>query len=460
MKHLLLTIIAAVLLVGCGESQSPEPPTAKAPDISIHDAAKKGNLEVIKEHLSAGVDIHSKDERMGSTPLHFAVMYSRRDAISLLISEGADVNAKNKYGDTPLHKSSDFVVELLIEKGADINARNNRDETPLHQEAVDRMNKNAKIPKIVLLIDKGADLEAKNKRGMTPLHCALAWGINSARGGANKNIELLIAKGADVNAKNNLDQTLLHTAAIHGRMDFLELLIAKGADVNAKDTQSKTPLDWAKKTKIEELLRKHGGKTGEELPPATLREALIRDDLQGIKDFLAKGADVNARMRNGNTLLDWAISRKPTETADLLRKHGGKTGEELKTAGPVAEAAQPLPPLTKTQRISIHHAAGAANIEVVKQHIAAGTDVDARDSQDKTPLQHAAYWGHQEIAELLIAKGADVNAKDEAGKTSLDWTMFKMDDFPLKGKAAKKGIADLIRKHGGKTGEELKAEGK
>ena len=58
MKHLLLTTIAAVVLVGCGESQQsapapeakPEPPTAKAPDISIHEAAASeaaidGNIE-------------------------------------------------------------------------------------------------------------------------------------------------------------------------------------------------------------------------------------------------------------------------------------------------------------------------------------------------------------------------------------------------------------------------------
>jgi hypothetical protein len=49
MKHLLLTTIAAVVLVGCGESQPPEPPTAKAPDISIHKAASDGNTEAVKE---------------------------------------------------------------------------------------------------------------------------------------------------------------------------------------------------------------------------------------------------------------------------------------------------------------------------------------------------------------------------------------------------------------------------
>ena len=53
MKHLLLKTIAAVLLVGCGESVT---------DVSIHDAAEDGNLEAVKQHLGAGVDVNSKDE--------------------------------------------------------------------------------------------------------------------------------------------------------------------------------------------------------------------------------------------------------------------------------------------------------------------------------------------------------------------------------------------------------------
>jgi hypothetical protein len=65
---------------------------------------------------------------------------------------------------------------------------------------------------------------------------------------------------------------------------------------------------------------------------------------------------------------------------------------------------------------------------------------------------------------LLIAKGADVNVKivsgPSIGNTPLDLAASKMDNFPPKDKAAKKEIADLLRKHGGKTGEELKAEGK
>ena len=110
MKHLLLTTIAAVLLVGCGESQSPEPPTAKAPDISIHEAAGTGNIEAVKQHLAAGTDVNAKDKR-GLTPLHIAAGAGRKEIVELLITEGADVNAKlvsdgPHKGKTPLNAAN------------------------------------------------------------------------------------------------------------------------------------------------------------------------------------------------------------------------------------------------------------------------------------------------------------------------------------------------------------------
>ena len=76
MKHILLTTIAAVVLVGCGEAQqsttpaeakpvepvgeaaTPELPTAKPPDISIREAVKTGNIEAVKQHLDAGADVN------------------------------------------------------------------------------------------------------------------------------------------------------------------------------------------------------------------------------------------------------------------------------------------------------------------------------------------------------------------------------------------------------------------
>ena len=94
---------------------------------------------------------------------------------------------------------------------------------------------------------------------------------------------------------------------------------------------------------------------------------------------------------------------------------------------------------------SIHEAAWEGNIAAVKQHLAAGSDVNLKGKFGETPLHWAAHKGRKEIAELLIAKGADVNAKDEGGYTLLDRAGF----------SKQTEIADLLRKHGGKTRKEL-----
>ena len=108
-------------------------------------------------------------------------------------------------------------------------------------------------------------------------------------------------------AKNT---TSLHLAVERCNKEIAENNITNGANVNAKDIIEWTPLHYAVQTDQKEII-----------------ELLI-----------AKGADVNARIEDGGsykgvTPLDLAISRKQTETTDLLRKHGGKTAEELKAAG-------------------------------------------------------------------------------------------------------------------------------
>ena len=92
---LLITTIAAVLLVGCGESQQsapapeakPEPPTAKAPDISIHVAAEEGNIEAVNQHLAAGTDVNAKTDD-DQTPLDNAIKYKRTETTDLLRKHG------------------------------------------------------------------------------------------------------------------------------------------------------------------------------------------------------------------------------------------------------------------------------------------------------------------------------------------------------------------------------------
>jgi len=108
MKHILITIIAAVVLVGCGKSDD------------IWTAAEEGNVEAVKGYLANGVKVDERDESYGGTPLHFAA-YSGNEVVELLIAKGADVNAKNQADATPLDKAINFnrtkIADLLRKHG-------------------------------------------------------------------------------------------------------------------------------------------------------------------------------------------------------------------------------------------------------------------------------------------------------------------------------------------------------
>ena len=77
---LLLTTIAAVLVVGCGGSSKP-------PDISIHDAARTGRIEAVKQHLIAGTDVNAKNN-IGASPLDLATLFNQSEIADLLRKHG------------------------------------------------------------------------------------------------------------------------------------------------------------------------------------------------------------------------------------------------------------------------------------------------------------------------------------------------------------------------------------
>jgi ankyrin repeat protein len=108
---------------------------------------------------------------------------------------------------------------------------------------------------------------------------------------------------------------------------------------------------------------------------------------------------------------------------------------------------------------TLHKACDKGNIEAVKQHLADGADVNAKNWEGVSPLHYAALTGRKETAELLISEGADVNARGTDDETPLGAAEYVDENYHSpEDKAALKETAELLRKHGGKTGEELKAE--
>ncbi|SVC81365.1 uncharacterized protein METZ01_LOCUS334219, partial [marine metagenome] len=303
MKHLLLTTIAAVLVVGCGES----------PNELLHKAAILGNIETVKQHLADGADVNAMDKG-DQTPLHRAAIYGHKEIAELLIANGADVNAKNEDGYTPLLSA----VGLLANHARSLGI-------------------------VELLIAKGADLSVKTKHGETALVLATFTGQREV-------VELLIEKGAAINANGNFDgATALHVACMMGKMKIVELLINRGADINVRDFGGTTPLDRAtfydnhgyitdgvERTNLSGFLRKHGGKTSAELRKAAgnskplseadqLLEAAASGNVETVKTLLAAGVDVNGEEGStpfGATPLHYAALDGRKEVVELLLEKG------------------------------------------------------------------------------------------------------------------------------------------
>ena len=514
MKQLLITI-AAVVLVGCGPSvdihkaakegniEAVKQHIAAGTDVNAKDrkgetplriAITYGHKEIGELLITNGADMNAKSGRKEWTPLYRAIFSKRWEFTELLIAKGADVNLSNKDGTTPLHRAAGErgqkeIVELLIAKGADVSAKTDNGVTPLHSAA-----RGGQKEIVELLIAEDADVNAKKDDGLTPLDWAIRekntetadllrkhggksgaeFSIHvAAKLGNIESVKQHLAAGTDVDAKNDDGMTLLHY--VGGRMEIAKLLIAKGADVNARDNYGDTPLHYS-------------------------AYAL---NYPRVRLLLSKGAFLNRvgiRHKSEGTPLDYAYLAKenisnipnmyqnPQHKADankiivLLKKQGGRTSKLLMAK-------------FRPKKNSLFNAIQGRDLELAKKLIKDGADIEERGGRESgkrsaTPLYYAAYNVDPAMTKLLLESGANVNAVDYQGEIPLHTAIYhsfpnveedgievikmliengsdvnKVKSFPRKltpldfAKDPKGKIADLLRKHGAKTGEELKAAG-
>src|SRR5437773_6194376 len=212
-----------------------------AGETPLHVAVINNYVSLLTWLLDHGADINIKD-RHGDTPLRSAVIWDRTPHMSVigaLLGRGADVNDGNTYGDTPLHVAATFaetsVIKLLLSEGANPNAQAGRGAAPLHY-ASRRPTDPAKDYKaaIRLLLGGGAKVNIQDQSGSSPLHAAVMIGNTET-------VDTLLENGATIDLKTNNGSTPLHIAAIVGHASVAEVLVKKGAKVNERDNRGHTP---------------------------------------------------------------------------------------------------------------------------------------------------------------------------------------------------------------------------
>lgn len=254
----------------------------------LHYVAVKGHTSVAEYLIEKGADIEA-GEKEGKTPLHIAAYNGAGEIAYLLIQNDVDLEARDNEGNTPLHVAAVMkrataktrfkadekknltyplspgseMAELLVVSGADVDARNKKGDTPLHM-AVDK-GFNVIVE---LLLKLKADVNAKDAEGRTPLHRTVLVREQQVltqvgAGGKEEQIEeaadpggdtasILLKKGANPNLQDKDGKTPLHYVAEYDLGEFLVPLVKAGADGSIKDKSGKTPLDYHKSTDPDE----------------------------------------------------------------------------------------------------------------------------------------------------------------------------------------------------------------
>ncbi len=372
-----------------------------AQDCSI--SARRGDWDDIQRFRDC-IEEHGL-EAWSPWILHQAARVTTNPTIvRLLLQAGADPNAPDDNGRSPLHRgalnSNPMVVTHLLDAGADLNARDNDGYTALHWAAA--QSGNGRVVKV--LLDRGADPFAESNDGRTPLHSALRYRAEPA----------VVSRMLDAGADARL--TPLQLSVLQGDVSAVLRLLAGDADPNESDRYGWGPLHFAvplaELWMVSTLLNAGADPDARTASGATaLHLAAPQSTLGVVSALLDAGADPNAREGEGGTTpLHYAAQYQeealllPVVTA-LLRAGADPGSTDADMVSPL-HAALPNPEV---------------KAPVVEALLEAGADPMARNRWGNTPLHIAADWTNDiAIIEALLAAGADPRAANEDGNRPVD----------------------------------------
>ena len=368
----------------------------------LHMAVRSGHVSEVSKLLASGADANARDG-MGSTPLIDAAWSGNVEIARVLLEHGADVNATHREaGSTALEYAvltgQTAVVKLLLGAGADTSRRYRYDQTVLHIAAARGFP-----PILELLADSHASLNPVDANGNTPLDEAVLHNQAEA-------VRFLIAQGADVKYTHPADgRGPVHEVAAKGFSDLLSLLIDAGANPVLRDRSGQTPLDLAlayKNANVVAALLKLGSRISESESAAeeAMETAVLKGQVEIVRILLDSGFDVNKPTAGGSTYLHDAALKNQKKIAELLLRGGAR-----------------LEALNQTGGTPLHDAALGGSVDVMNLLLDRGAKINATDRESgATPLMLAASLDRASAVVVLLKRGADPAIKDHRGMTALD----------------------------------------
>jgi ankyrin repeat protein len=315
----------------------------------LYDAIRAGDTSQVTLLLSSGADVNAKDRRGEATPLMHAAAFGSIETMRTLLDRGADVKARNTNGATALMwAATDLAkIKLLLARGAEINAVSTSGRSVLLLAAMS--DSSAEI--VRFLLSQGSDPRATDKDAKISTLKAATLGNDT------ETIRQLVAAGVDVNAADARGETPLMDAAGNGNLAAVQLLLAKGANVKAI---SGPPSGRVKNGVIQlghftalqlastygplpviKALLEAGADVNERdargMTALMLSVSSDHGDVEIAKALIAAGADVNAKSLAGETALAWAEKSAATSRIEVLKRAGAATAamEDHEVPGPM-----------------------------------------------------------------------------------------------------------------------------
>ena len=470
----------------------------------LHEASAKGHKKVVEILVNEDAAIDAQDSDL-QTPLFHPLFHwlsqtprsnqaDHMDIIKLLVDKGADINAKDRFGNVPLHfainnECSKEKVKLLLELGGNISALNHDHKTPLLLALEKRS------PLASVLISSVTKIEdAKDRNGSTPLHSAI---MNDC---SEEHVQLLMKLGGDINALNydhktplmialekrspltsvlissitnleDLDLSKLPTmsqAISKGYLEFAQVLHKLGKSVLFKDEDGNNILHLAmQQTNIEVpkwLLSLNGVKNlinafnhNQKSPLLLAIEnkspmaSILMDNVVNIKKDLdlTKLPTISKAISGGHVgylqllhNLGKNVLIKDDDGNNILHLAVKQDNVEVPKWLLSLKGVKSLINDTNHQSLTpIHEAVKNSNLKAIKLLIKHGAKVNSKNESNVTPLHSAAMKTSTEMVEILIKNGAKINAQDKNGYTPMHCAAMKV----------QVDIIRLLWKHGGDT---------